>query len=133
MAGPLVCIACDAVLRNPPPPACPSCGANLKARGAMRRVVDEPIATEPPGPVVDEPVASLEARRRILRQLVDKGGSKYKTPFTTGSLASISFAGGTWNEYADVVLDIVMADTMLNVETQLGRVIELLEQLAKPT
>lgn len=43
-------------------------------------------------------------------------------------MALTSFFGGSWNEYAEVVFNMIIADTLLNIEEQL---IELNKNLGK--
>lgn len=64
------------------------------------------------------PLADWQQRADILQSLKETGG-KYAKPFEKGKLKSTSFLGGSWNEYAQIVLAMVMADTMLEIEAEL--------------
>lgn len=68
-------------------------------------------------------LASFQRRRDILENLKQTGG-KYAKPFEKGELASLSFFGGDWNDYAQIVMNMVMVDTLLNIERELVRLNE---------
>ena len=62
------------------------------------------------------PLADHAQRAAILQSLKDSGG-KYAKPFEKGKLAGTSFLGGNWHEYATVVLSMLIADTLLEIES----------------
>jgi hypothetical protein len=81
-------------------------------------------STDSPGETSALGLASMEVRRSILAML--KQG-KFAKPFEEGRFAYISLIGTSdWEDYANVVLHMVQADTLLNIEEQLA---ELLERL----
>jgi hypothetical protein len=41
------------------------------------------------------------------------------SPFEKGPMAQISFLGGNWEEYAAIVMDMVVADTLLDIDGRL--------------
>ena len=63
-------------------------------------------------------LAPLAVRRQLLTKL--EGHRKFSAPFKSGDLAAVNILGGNWNEYAGVVLDMLIADTLLNIEEQLA-------------
>jgi len=63
-------------------------------------------------------LASFSVRRDILSNLRDTGG-KYTKPFERGQLANLSILGGDWNDYAQIVMNMVIADTLMNIEREL--------------
>ena len=71
-------------------------------------------------------LASMDVRRSILAML--KQG-KFAKPFDEGRFAYFSIMGTSdWEDYANVVLQMIQADTLLNIEEQLN---ELLERLRR--
>jgi hypothetical protein len=71
-------------------------------------------------------LASMDVRRSILAML--KQG-KFAKPFEEGRFAYFSIVGtADWEDYANVVLQMVQADTLLNIEEQLA---DLLERLPR--
>ena len=66
------------------------------------------------------PLADWQQRADILESLKKTGG-KYAKPFDKGKVAGVSFLGGDWNDYAQVVLTMVVADTLLEIEQTLKR------------
>jgi hypothetical protein len=71
-------------------------------------------------------LASFQRRREILENLKQTGG-KYAKPFEKGELASLSLFGGDWNDYAQIVMNMLLVDTMLNVERELVKLNEALQ------
>jgi hypothetical protein len=63
-------------------------------------------------------LGSVRDRRRILTWLKNTD-RKYYRPFETGEMNVVNILGGSWNEYAEVVFSMLVADTLLNVEEQL--------------
>jgi hypothetical protein len=63
-------------------------------------------------------IASHEQKLQVLQQLKAAGG-KFSKPFETGALAGISVFGGNWNEYAEIICSMIIADTLLQIEGQL--------------
>jgi hypothetical protein len=66
------------------------------------------------------PIADWNTRAQLLRSLKETGGKKYSRPFESGELAAINVLGGSWNEYAQVVLSMTIADTLLEIERLLS-------------
>jgi hypothetical protein len=64
--------------------------------------------------------ASFEVRERIL-QMFKRGNRKYALPFENDRLAMVSFAGGNWEEYGQIVLQMAILDTLLSIEEKLTR------------
>jgi hypothetical protein len=48
---------------------------------------------------------------------------KYSKPFREGVLAAFNILGGNWNEYATIVLDLAIADTLLSIDRKLDLLI----------
>lgn len=63
--------------------------------------------------------SSPEQRAQILEALKQSNG-KYAKPFEKGKMATLSVFGGNWEQYAEIVVSMVIADTLLNIETQLA-------------
>lgn len=72
-------------------------------------------------------IATFQRRREILENLKNAGG-KYAKPFEKGALANLSFLGGDWNDYAQIVMNMVTADTLLNIERELVKLNENLSR-----
>lgn len=69
-------------------------------------------------------LASIGQKRSILDDLRRLG--KYERPFATGHLPNVSVLGGDWNDYAQVVLAMMLNDTLLSIEERLMRLEERL-------
>jgi hypothetical protein len=69
-----------------------------------------------------------EVRARIL-EMFKRGNRKYSLPFERDRLAVVSFFGGNWEEYGQVVLQMAILDTLLSIEEHLAS----LRQLASDT
>jgi hypothetical protein len=76
-------------------------------------------------------LAPLKVRRQLLAKLAGYG--KYAKPFQTGDLATLNILGGDWNEYAEVVLSMLIADTLLNIEERLGELSRTMAGETRPT
>jgi hypothetical protein len=61
------------------------------------------------------PLADWNRRAQILQHLRGSDG-KYAAPFDKGKLKSFSLLGGTWDGYAAIVVQMVIADTLLEME-----------------
>lgn len=64
-----------------------------------------------------------ENKQRLIDSIVNSQG-KWKKPFTKGELAVFNILGGDWNQYAEVVLSITIADTLLSIDRKLDRLLE---------
>lgn len=67
-------------------------------------------------------VTHPERRAEILRAL-RRANSKYDKPFTSGRMATFSVMGGNWEEYAEVVTTMVVAETLLAIEALLTKLV----------
>jgi hypothetical protein len=81
---------------------------------------DQPLP-ESLGPSATAPPArsSPEVRARIL-EMFKRLNSKYARPFENDRLAVASFAGGNWEEYGAIVLQMAILDTLLSIEEKLS-------------
>jgi hypothetical protein len=61
-------------------------------------------------------------QRAQIVQAMKLANSKYAKPFEKGKMASVSLFGGNWEEYAKVVLSMVIADTLLAMEAVLTEI-----------
>ncbi len=62
-------------------------------------------------------LATPETKRQIIESLLKEG--KYRKPFEKGEMPLVSFFGGSWNDYAQVVFTMMLLDTMLEIQEQL--------------
>jgi len=94
---------------------------SMAAQMAYDRLLSEREAGLPGQP---EPVpevrarSSSEVRERIL-QMFKRSNRKYALPFENDRLAMVSFAGGNWEEYGQIVLQMAILDTLLSIEEKL--------------
>jgi hypothetical protein len=72
-------------------------------------------APVPPVPARSSP----ETRARILA-MFKRGNRKYALPFEGNRLALASFAGGNWEEYGQIILQMAILDTLLSIEEKLS-------------
>ena len=56
-----------------------------------------------------------ETRARIL-EMFKRVNTKYSKPFEKDRLAVLSFMGGDWEDYGQVVLQMAILDTLLSIE-----------------
>jgi hypothetical protein len=77
-----------------------------------------------PRPGDQSPVTmTRENKREALTWLVNSG-RKYQLPFTDGRFGVISLIGTeSWTDYAQVVLQTMIADSLLNLEDKLDRIL----------
>jgi hypothetical protein len=68
-----------------------------------------------------EPIATIDEKRQLLLWLRNSD-KKYRRPFDSGEMAVVNILGGSWNDYAQVVFNMLIADTLVNIEEQLGRI-----------
>lgn len=75
-------------------------------------------------PVADTRVhITPEAKRQTLDWLVNSD-SKYSKPFSGGRLSGLSLIGTqSWADYASVVLQMMIADSLINIEEKLDRLL----------
>ena len=100
-------------------------------------VVSETAPNVGPGGFEGSPrmgIASLEQKQEVINALKN-ANKKYAKPFEQGRMASVSIFGGNWESYAQIVMDMVSADTLLEIQGQLetlNRNIEtLIEKLSE--
>jgi hypothetical protein len=75
-------------------------------------------------------IATVEQRREILQKL--RSEKKYRKPWESGDLAAISFLGGDWNDYAQIVFSMATLDTLLNIEEKLSAIAEGMSSTSTP-
>jgi hypothetical protein len=73
-------------------------------------------------------IATLADKQQIIQSLKDTSG-KYSKPFEKGKMARTSFLGGNWEEYAQIIMSMVMADTLLDIQSELERLNENITKL----
>jgi hypothetical protein len=66
------------------------------------------------------PIASRAEKQQIIQAMKDSN-KKYAKPFDKGKMSTFSIMGGNWEEYAAIVMDMVTADTLLEVDEKLER------------
>ena len=64
------------------------------------------------------PIATPEQKQQIIEALKN-ANKKYSKPFEQGKLGSVSVFGGNWEEYAIIMMNMISADTLLDIESQL--------------
>ena len=74
------------------------------------------------------PLASPAGKREILNNLRNSD-KKYRKPFESGNLAMLNLLGGDWNDYAQIVVNMLIADSLTNIEEALN---ELLRRTPLP-
>jgi hypothetical protein len=74
------------------------------------------------------PIASRTQKQQVIQAIKDSN-SKYAKPFDKGKMSTFSIMGGNWEEYAAIVMDMVTADTLLDVDEKLERLNSNLERL----
>ena len=65
------------------------------------------------------PMSTPEKRREILG-MFKKANGKYAKPFDSDRLAVASLAGGGWEAYGQIVLQMAILDTLLSIEEKLS-------------
>ena len=65
-------------------------------------------------------IATREQKQQAITAL-QKMNTKYQKPFEKGQMATLSFMGGNWESYATVVMGMVTADTLLDIDAKLER------------
>lgn len=58
---------------------------------------------------------------------------KYRKPLREGSIGSVNFLGGSWNEFAEVALSAMMLETLLDLDARLEHLTAVIEDLEKRT
>jgi len=74
------------------------------------------------------PIASRSEKQGAVEAL-KRSNTKYAKPFDSGEMALFSVLGGNWEEYAAIVMDMVTADTMLELDERQEKLIDLQTQL----
>jgi hypothetical protein len=65
---------------------------------------------------------SVAKKRSIIANLIDSD-HKFSKPFEKGKLTSLNIFGGSWNTYAELILQLIIADTLLSIDGKLDRLI----------
>jgi hypothetical protein len=73
-------------------------------------------------------IASQEQKQQVIEALKNSN-KKYAKPFEQGKMALASVFGGNWEEYATVVIDMVSADTLLDINAQLTELNATMKEL----
>ncbi|MEI6571549.1 MAG: hypothetical protein WCO36_08985 [Actinomycetes bacterium] len=73
-------------------------------------------------------IASRDEKQAVIEALKNTN-SKYAKPFEKGKMARVSIMGGNWEEYATIVMGMVSADTMLDIDKQLETLNRNIERL----
>ena len=74
------------------------------------------------------PIATREEKQQVIQAMKDSN-KKYAKPFEKGKMSTFSIMGGNWEEYAAIVMDMVSADTLLDIDKKLERLNDNLEKL----
>jgi hypothetical protein len=73
-------------------------------------------------------IATREEKQQVVEALKNSN-KKYAKPFEKGTMAQVSFFGGNWEEYAAIVMNMVVADTLLDIDKQLEQLNSTMAQL----
>lgn len=73
-------------------------------------------------------IASRAEKQQVIQAMKDSN-KKYAKPFEKGKMSNFSIMGGNWEEYAAIVMDMVAADTLLEVDEKLERLNGNIERL----
>lgn len=65
-------------------------------------------------------IATREQKQQAIAAIQNMN-TKYQRPFEKGQMATFSFMGGNWESYATVVMTMVTADTLLDIDAKLER------------
>lgn len=88
---------------------------------SRRRDVEQELSDERP--------LGLDTRRRAVRALLQQ--EKYRRPFVEEEYAAFSIVGTEdWQDYASLVVQIVQAETLLNIESKLDTLLEMWSRAA---
>lgn len=74
------------------------------------------------------PIASRADKQRAIEALKN-ASSKYAKPFDKGEMAWVSVLAGDWKEYAAVVMDMIVADTLLEIDLRQEHLLEVSKDL----
>jgi hypothetical protein len=74
---------------------------------------------------------SAGRKRSIIANLITSE-QKYSKPFDRGSLSFFNFAGGDWNSYASLIVQLIIADTMLSIDGKLDHLISASRESGRP-
>ena len=86
------------------------------------------LSTVQPVEVLDMPIASRAEKQQVI-QAMKESNKKYAKPFDSGKLSNFSVMGGNWEQYAAIIMDMVTADTLLDVDEKLERLNGNIERL----
>lgn len=104
-------------------PVCSNCGAEVETEDRVdNKLFCKQCAFKYLSSKFD---TSVEQKKKILVNLISSAG-KYSKPFKKGEMALVSVFGGDWNDYAQVVMNIIISDTLLSIEQTLKRIEEKL-------
>lgn len=124
----VICPKCGTLYRitgiTPSERFCPEC---RRRSDAARSDKTEQITEE--GKETEASIMSIsnDAKQTLLDSLM-MGDDKYGKAFREGKLSWFSMMGGNWNEYAEVVLSLAIADTLLSIDRKLDKLLEALSQ-----
>jgi hypothetical protein len=77
---------------------------------------------------------SPQNKKRIVRSFAASAGEKYSRPFTQGQVALVSFLGtDSWTDYGQIVLQLMLVDSLATLEQQLGELNKRLGQSSTET
>jgi hypothetical protein len=65
---------------------------------------------------------SAAKKRSIIANLI-MSDNKYSKPFRRGRLSSFNLLGGDWNSFASLIVQLIIADTMLSIDGKLDQLI----------
>lgn len=93
------------------------------ARAAYDRLLRDRPADSPMSPSASPapPARSAPDVRAGILQQFKRMNRKYALPFEKDRLAWVSVAGGNWEEYGSIVLQMAILDTLLSIEELLSR------------
>jgi hypothetical protein len=73
-------------------------------------------------------IATRQEKQQVIA-LLKNVNSKYAKPFDKGKMASAGFMAGSQEDYAQIVMGMVSADTLLDIDAQLERLNRNIEAL----
>jgi hypothetical protein len=102
---------------------CRKCGRNEKSDETFINISGEYLCQEHAVEYISSQIDLSTAKKRSIIANLIMSDNKYSKPFRKGQLPSFNLLGGDWNSFASLIVQLIIADTMLSIDGKLDQLI----------
>jgi hypothetical protein len=111
---------------------CATCGRRENSGENFIRVSDKYLCHEHAVEYIYSQIDLSAANKRSIIANLIISDAKYSRPFKTGTISGFNILGGDWNSFASLIVQLIIADTMLSIDRKLDQLTSKSRESGRP-